>query len=80
MLLVNSDLILAPDAIGHLEAALRTHPAAGIAGPAVLVRSDPARVESMGIHFSAATGRTATTASAGVPSTSRVRRSSRSTA
>jgi len=58
VLLVNSDLIVAADAIGHLEAALRAHSTAGIAGPAVMVGSDPDRVESLGIRFSAATGRT----------------------
>ena len=58
VLLVNSDLTLAEEAIGRLEAALESRPSAGIAGPLVLVRSDPDRVESMGIHFSAATGRT----------------------
>jgi len=58
VLLVNSDLILAPDAIGRLEAALDGYHGAGIAGPLVLVRSDPERVESMGIRFQRATGRT----------------------
>ena len=58
MLLVNSDLTLADDAIGRLESALQAWPNAGIAGPVVLVRSDPDRVESMGIHFSGGTGRT----------------------
>ena len=58
MLLVNSDLTLAEDAIGCLESALEARPGAGIAGPLVLVQSDPDRVESMGIRFSAATGRT----------------------
>ena len=58
VLLVNSDLTLAEETIGHLEAALEARPSVGIAGPLVLVRSDPDRVESMGIHFSAATGRT----------------------
>ena len=58
VILVNSDLTFAGDAIDRLESALQARPGAGIAGPLVLVRSDPDRVESMGIHFSPGTGRT----------------------
>jgi GT2 family glycosyltransferase len=57
ILLANSDVVVAPDALAQLEDALRAHPAAGIAGPTILVRSEPDRVESMGIRFSPVTGR-----------------------
>jgi hypothetical protein len=57
VLLVNSDAIVPPDTIGRLEAGLRAHAGAGIAGPIILSRSDPERVMSRGISFSPATGR-----------------------
>jgi GT2 family glycosyltransferase len=57
ILLVNSDVIVPPDCVGHLEAALASAPDAGIAGPVMLARTDPARVASLGISYSHATGR-----------------------
>jgi GT2 family glycosyltransferase/glycosyltransferase involved in cell wall biosynthesis len=57
VLLVNSDVIVPPDAVGRLESGLRAHPGAGIAGPVVLSRSRAERVMSMGLRFSPATGR-----------------------
>src|SRR5262249_13723768 len=44
-------------AVEHLEHALDTHPHAGVAGPAVLARSDPSRVASLGITYAVGTGR-----------------------
>jgi GT2 family glycosyltransferase len=57
VLLVNSDVVVPPDVVGRLEAGLREHAGAGIAGPVVLSRSCPDRVMSMGLTFSPATGR-----------------------
>lgn len=57
ILLVNSDVIVPPDCIGRLQAGLDTVPHAGIAGPVVLARSEPDRVASRGISYSARTGR-----------------------
>jgi len=57
VLLVNSDVTLAPDCAGQLERALRQSPENGIAGPSVLARSDPNIVASLGIAFSSTTGR-----------------------
>lgn len=57
ILLVNSDVIVPPDCIAALEAALDGIPDAGIAGPAMLARTDPQRVASLGIGYSTATGR-----------------------
>jgi GT2 family glycosyltransferase/glycosyltransferase involved in cell wall biosynthesis len=57
VLLVNSDVIVPPDAIGRLEAGLGAHPEAGLAGPVILSRAEPERVLSMGISFSPVTGR-----------------------
>jgi GT2 family glycosyltransferase len=41
ILLVNSDVIVPPDTVEHLERCLDTTPEAGIAGPMVLARSEP---------------------------------------
>ena len=57
ILLVNSDVVLAPDAIGHLVSALAAHPAVGIVGPVLLSREEPDHVSSAGISFSRRTGR-----------------------
>jgi GT2 family glycosyltransferase len=57
VLLVNSDTVLLPAAIGRLEKALGEHPEAGIAAPVLLAHSDPRRVGSAGFHFHARTGR-----------------------
>jgi GT2 family glycosyltransferase/glycosyltransferase involved in cell wall biosynthesis len=51
VLLLNSDAVLVPDALGHLEAALAAT-GAGIAAPLVLARSAPERVVSAGIRWS----------------------------
>jgi GT2 family glycosyltransferase/glycosyltransferase involved in cell wall biosynthesis len=57
VLLVNSDVVLAPAALDTLLDALRTHPAAGIVAPVVLARSRPGTVATAGMTFSGATGR-----------------------
>jgi GT2 family glycosyltransferase/glycosyltransferase involved in cell wall biosynthesis len=57
VLLVNSDAVLAPDAIGILLAASKADATAGILGPALLSRSEPGRLESAGISYSMVTGR-----------------------
>jgi GT2 family glycosyltransferase len=57
ILLVNSDAVLAPDAIDYLSAALDHHPAIGIAAPVLLSREEPDHVSSAGISFSRRTGR-----------------------
>ena len=55
VLLVNSDMVVPPDCIGRLEAAIKA--GAGIAGPLVLSRSVPDMIGSAGIDYNAATGR-----------------------
>jgi hypothetical protein len=57
VLLVNSDATLDPVALGRLEGALDRMPGAGIAGPVVLSRGEPGRIESTGIRYASATGR-----------------------
>jgi N-acetylglucosaminyl-diphospho-decaprenol L-rhamnosyltransferase len=57
VLLVNSDVTVPPDCVEQLEHCLDSSPAAGIAGPVVVSRSDPSRVISMGLSYSTATGR-----------------------
>ena len=57
VLLVNSDVVLAPDAIAQLETALDGNPAAGIAGPVVLSRREPDAIASAGMSFRASSGR-----------------------
>jgi GT2 family glycosyltransferase len=56
-LVANSDVVVPPDCIGRLVSALERHPGAGIAGPAVLSRREPDRIESLGLSFAPATGR-----------------------
>jgi GT2 family glycosyltransferase/glycosyltransferase involved in cell wall biosynthesis len=55
--LVNSDAVLAPDAILYLAAAMTRHPELGIAGPILLSREEPDHVASAGISFSRRTAR-----------------------
>jgi GT2 family glycosyltransferase/glycosyltransferase involved in cell wall biosynthesis len=57
VLLVNSDVIVPPDAVEALETALVAHAGAGIAGPVVLSRAVPGQVASAGMAFSPMTGR-----------------------
>ncbi len=57
VLLVNSDAILAPDALGHLLGAMERTPRLGIAAPVVLSREEPDHVSTAGISFSPRTGR-----------------------
>ncbi|MFL6280520.1 MAG: glycosyltransferase [Vicinamibacterales bacterium] len=57
VLLVNSDAILGPDALGHLRQAMEHHPDVGIAAPVLLSREEPDHVSSAGISFSQSTGR-----------------------
>jgi GT2 family glycosyltransferase/glycosyltransferase involved in cell wall biosynthesis len=57
VLLVNSDAVLAPDAIDHLSAAMARNPGLGIAAPVLLSREEPDHVSSAGISFSRRTGR-----------------------
>lgn len=57
VLLVNSDAILAPDALHHLLVAMERHPQLGIAAPVVLSREEPDRISTAGISFSVRTGR-----------------------
>ena len=56
VLLVNSDVVLRPDAIDHLLAAVLLN-RVGIAGPVLLSREEPDRIASAGIAFSPRTGR-----------------------
>jgi GT2 family glycosyltransferase len=57
VLLINSDAVLAPDALAKLLAAAEAHPRAGVLAPAILSREEPDRVASAGIGFSLTTGR-----------------------
>jgi GT2 family glycosyltransferase/glycosyltransferase involved in cell wall biosynthesis len=57
VVLVNSDAVLAPDALGHLRRAMEHHPDVGIAAPVLLSREEPDCVSSAGISFSHTTGR-----------------------
>ncbi len=57
VLIVNSDVVVMPDTISHLENALDRHTDAGIAGPVVVPASDPSRVASLGIRYELTTGR-----------------------
>jgi GT2 family glycosyltransferase/glycosyltransferase involved in cell wall biosynthesis len=57
ILLLNSDVVLAPDAIGHMAAAMEGHPGIGIVAPVLLSREEPDHVSSAGISFSRRTGR-----------------------
>ena len=57
VLLINADVTLTPDCLGHLEAALTAEADAGIAGPVLVRRAEPDGVASAGMMFSPATGR-----------------------
>jgi GT2 family glycosyltransferase/glycosyltransferase involved in cell wall biosynthesis len=57
ILLLNSDAVLAPDAIGHMAAAMAAHPGLGIVAPVLLSREEPDHVSSAGISFSRRTAR-----------------------
>jgi hypothetical protein len=62
VLLLNSDAIVSPACVGALEQALSSTPRAGIAGPVIVSRANPARVESAGMAYSERTGRMRLTA------------------
>jgi hypothetical protein len=57
VLLVNSDAIVPPDSIEHLERCLDAAPDAGIAGPVILARSHPGEVQSLGMSYAPISGR-----------------------
>ena len=57
VLLVNSDVILPPDCVEHLERTLAGRPGCGIVGPAIASRSAPGLVASLGMSYDPATGR-----------------------
>ena len=57
VLLVNSDVIIAPGALRQMEDALLSDPRVGIVAPVLLSRSEPDTVSSRGISFSTLTGR-----------------------
>jgi GT2 family glycosyltransferase/glycosyltransferase involved in cell wall biosynthesis len=57
VLLMNSDAIVAPDAIGHLVEAMSRDTSLAIAAPVLLSREEPDQVSSAGISFSERTGR-----------------------
>lgn len=57
VLLVNSDVVLAPDAIDRLLAAFEADVTLGIVAPLLLSREEPGRIASAGIRYSRTTGR-----------------------
>ena len=57
VLLVNSDVIVPPDAVERLDQSLDAAPDAGIVGPAVLARSEPDKIASLGMSYQPLTGR-----------------------
>jgi len=57
VLLMNSDAILAPDALQYLLTAMEETPSLGIVAPVLLSREEPDHVASAGIFFSERTGR-----------------------
>jgi GT2 family glycosyltransferase/glycosyltransferase involved in cell wall biosynthesis len=57
VLLVNSDAVLRPDALGVLLDAARQHSTAGVIAPVLLSRAEPDRVASAGIRFDRRSGR-----------------------
>ena len=57
VLLINSDAVLAPDALEKLLGAAKANPRAGVLAPVTLSREEPDRIASAGIRFSLATGR-----------------------
>ena len=52
VMLVNSDVVIAPDCVEHLEQSLARAPHAGIAGPVVLARSSQDRLPRSAFHTS----------------------------
>jgi GT2 family glycosyltransferase len=56
VLLVNSDVIVPPDCVERLERAL-DQAGVGIVGPTVVARADPGWIASLGMSYSAVTGR-----------------------
>lgn len=57
VLVVNSDAVVPPDTAGRLLEALHRRPDAGIAGPVVVTRTRPDRVQSAGLLYGPGTGR-----------------------
>jgi len=57
VLLVNSDVVLRPDALAALLAAAREHPDAGVLGALLVSREEPDHVASAGLTFSERTAR-----------------------
>jgi GT2 family glycosyltransferase len=57
VLLLNSDVVVTPDAIARLGTAIDDDPGLGIAGPIVVSHTRPATIESLGIRYSRGTGR-----------------------
>ena len=55
--LVNSDVVVAPDALSHLLTEAQVRPSAGILGPLVLSREEPDLIGSAGISYSVGSGR-----------------------
>ena len=57
VLLVNSDVTVPPDCTARLVDALTAEPGAGIAGPTLLARDTPDRIDSAGLLFDVTSGR-----------------------
>jgi len=57
VLLLNSDAILHPDALGLLVDALRDHPRAGVAAPVLCPANEPGLISSAGITYHLTSGR-----------------------
>jgi len=57
VLLVNSDVTVPPDCTARLVDALVAEPDAGIAGPTLLARDTPDRIDSAGLLFDVTSGR-----------------------
>ncbi len=57
ILLVNSDVVLRPDALEVLLEAASRHPEAGVFAPVLLSREEPDRIASAGITFDRRSGR-----------------------
>lgn len=57
ILLLNSDVVMPPNTVGELERALSAEGHLGIVAPIVVSRTDPDHVQSLGISYTASTGR-----------------------
>jgi len=57
VLLLNSDVVVPPETVAGLELALASNPEIGIVAPMIVTMSDPTEVQSLGIRYSARTGR-----------------------